>query len=915
MQDNSSYISPLNIESALSNDKYNIPIYQRNYTWEAKEIEQLIQDIVDYATVHPDKNYYIGTLVVAENNGYFDTIDGQQRLTTLSILTSVINNEFKKLDWFNGLNIRFASREESMTTMNAVYEGKFYDSGYEPNIKAAYEICKTELQKRIDEKRIILEQFITYFYNYVQIIRVQLPDGIDLNHYFEIMNSRGEQLEKHEVLKSKLMSFFENSDKRELNEYCFNLIWEACSNMEKYVQYEFSTNQRHLLFGKEDWNELVVESFDDLVTKISVYNEYAPNIPDYQQEEISLDIDQIILLPAIDVKRTNNDDLPDRFNSVVNFQNFLLHVLKIQTDKEDVALDDKRLLGIFELCIPSDSEGKEAFVKQYIYNLLKCKFLFDKYIIKREFIANTHRWVLKSLKWYTSGNVKNAAKYVNTFGEEQYESFENENRRIMMLLSMFHVSIPSMSYKYWLYAALRYVYNQAEVEAGKYTSYLEHIAKSFLFDNYLAYNEQGYYSMINVNLQPIERTIDQLDLNKLRYGSLRNNLVFNFIDYLLWLEKRDTDTKIKQFEFSFRSSVEHYYSQHPINKALPEISDNYLHSIGNLCLISHEKNSRLNNNTPKAKQDYYAHSEVIDSIKQHLMMKEPEWNITQIEEHEKQIITLLEQNLYSGFNWDVGGITKARKWFKIFKQQDKILLIRALMCFGKVDITTGWVAGIDKYNFYQWDKIEKSDAYDNYISFVSEENPDSLEAIIEHHLRDNNELRNDSSRYAFVSRPYILRYCKDGNFGWSNKGKTIILVEFSRASLYHSCDLYCFCIKRYLKSKYDTDSYCGSDRLKLFLSESENGLKLIDWNWDSTAYLEVWNDNQGHLCYELNTRNLHGNSRMIRRLKYQGWSNNQNGRFYHPSKQYLSKLTEDVEDNILKSEQAIENIIKKLQQI
>ena len=115
----------------------------------------------------------------------------------------------------------------------------------------------------------------------------------------------------------------------------------------------------------------------------------------------------------------------------------------------------------------------------------------------------------------------------------------------------------------------------------------------------------------------------------------------------------------------------------------------------------------------------------------------------------------------------------------------------------------------------------------------------------------------------------------------------------------------------YLKNKYDTDSYCGSDRLKLFLSESENGLKLIDRNWDSTAYLEVWNDNQGHLCYEPHTRNLHGNSRMIRRLKDQGWSNNQNGRFYNPSKQYLSKLTEDVEDNILKSEKAIENIIKK----
>ncbi len=659
------YIDSLNIETTLSKDKYNIPIYQRNYAWEAKEIEQLIQDIVDYASVHPDKNYYIGTLIVAENNKKFDTIDGQQRLTTLAILTSVINNEFKELSWFNVLNIRFASREKSMTTLNAIFEGKFPKSEYEANIKTAYDICKTELKKIIDGNKIAIEKFIDYLYKYVQIIRVKLPDGIDLNHYFEIMNSRGEQLEKHEVLKSKLMSFFENSDKRELYEYCFNLIWEACSNMEKYIQYGFTPAQRHLLFGKDDWNELVVESFDDFVVKIKSNNEHSLNVPSYQRETLLLNIDEIISLPAIEVQKVNNDDQPDRFNSVVNFQNFLLHVLKVQTDNEGVALDDKRLLDIFDLCIPEDSKGKENFAKMYIYNLFKCKFLFDKYIIKREFIANTGRWTLKSLKWYSSGNVRNAAKYVNTFGEEQNGSFDNDNRRILMLLTMFHVSIPSMSYKYWLYAVLRYVYNQAEVESDKYISYLEHIAKSFVFDNYLARKELDYYQMININLQPICRTFEQLDMKKLRYDNLRNNLIFNFIDYLLWIKKRDSDTKIKQYEFSFRSSVEHYYPQHPINKDAAKMDLIYLHSIGNLCLISHEKNSKMNNYLPEAKKNQYSQSDSIDSIKQYLMMKETEWYINQIEDHEKQIIKLLEQNVNSDFNWEIGGITKARKWFKL----------------------------------------------------------------------------------------------------------------------------------------------------------------------------------------------------------------------------------------------------------
>ena len=112
---------------------------------------------------------------------------------------------------------------------------------------------------------------------------------------------------------------------------------------------------------------------------------------------------------------------------------------------------------------------------------------------------------------------------------------------------------------------------------------------------------------------------------------------------------------------------------------------------------------------------------------------------------------------------------------------------------------------------------------------------------------------------------------------------------------------------------YTPDSYCGNDRLKLFLTESETGLELINWNWDATPYLEVWNDNQGHLCYELNTQNIHGNSRIIKHLKENGWGYNVNNRLYHLSKQYLLKLSEDVEDNIVKAEQAIEKILKKLQ--
>ncbi|WP_220494461.1 DUF262 domain-containing protein [Shewanella sp. SG44-6] len=92
--------------SALFDKKtqYIIPIYQRNYAWGAPEIEQLIQDISDAAGLNTQSKksdetattkqakYYLGSLVVyqrtthsQQSNVVYETIDGQQRHTTLTV--------------------------------------------------------------------------------------------------------------------------------------------------------------------------------------------------------------------------------------------------------------------------------------------------------------------------------------------------------------------------------------------------------------------------------------------------------------------------------------------------------------------------------------------------------------------------------------------------------------------------------------------------------------------------------------------------------------------------------------------------------------------------------------------------------------------------------------------------------------
>ena len=99
------------IRELFSSDNYVIPIYQRNYAWGESEITQLIRDIVDFIKKDNNSNYYIGTLIAWERKtdeiSSFETIDGQQRLTTLSILLSLIKNEYPNVDlsWYKELKL------------------------------------------------------------------------------------------------------------------------------------------------------------------------------------------------------------------------------------------------------------------------------------------------------------------------------------------------------------------------------------------------------------------------------------------------------------------------------------------------------------------------------------------------------------------------------------------------------------------------------------------------------------------------------------------------------------------------------------------------------------------------------------------------------------------------------------------
>ena len=587
-------IIPLTIGNLLSESEYRIPIYQRNYAWGVAEVTQLIQDVADYAKENQNDNYYVGTLVVSphESENYYETIDGQQRTTTLTIIAcSICHNYVNGLPWYKSVNISFDYRDRSNETLRAIYRNGSTHLNLEQvstEIMSVYNCVWNIIEKECKNRSLSVSDFIDYLFSKVIILRVSVPSDTDLNHYFEIMNSRGEQLEQHEIVKALLMSILRNTPEAMR---VFSLIWDACSNMGRYVQMNISKSIRGYFF-KDNGIDDVEDDFDTLSTNLASADWRLSKEEKSLTDLFKDDLQQVQYTKPWE-EQSQDKEQPEYFGSVISFSNFLLHVLKvIYPNNENVVLDDKKLISIFSECYKAASDKD---VKDFIMKLLKIRYLFDKYVIKRKF----EKWGLKQIK--LSG--KDQMYYGSTFRKIDNEE-ENFEKDVIMLQAMFHVSLPSQIYKHWLSAVLLYAYHTTNITSSDFSNYLWSLAKSYMLDRYLAkedsvhsFEEIIYYNYKHRLPQNNSNNIDWSNINidiVKKVGEKVENFVFNFYDFILWKEQKTPD-----FEFAYRTSVEHFYPQHPIDNKLIEFE--YLHSFGNLCLVSNSMNSKFSNSLPAAK--------------------------------------------------------------------------------------------------------------------------------------------------------------------------------------------------------------------------------------------------------------------------------------------------------------------------
>ena len=621
-------LKEISIRELYNGDKatYEVPVYQRNYAWEKDEIAALIQDVYD--AMLNQTCYYIGTLVsFHKGDGVYEVIDGQQRLTTIYLIL-----KYLEVDISNRLTYR--ARKKSTKTLESIPE--FKNDEKDMGIYNGFQSVESSVKEIVPKS--YRQKFTEYFLEYVHIIHYQVPKDVDLNHYFEVMNSRGEQLEKHEIVKAQLMSLLSDSDCAQ-----FSKIWESCSEMGTYVQAKYNDEK---VFCDDQW--LGGDNFDSLLGgKTSEEQKSKERVSEGQDPPKLNSIDAILTRGAIEAETKSTDGKSDTFQPIIDFSNFLLIVLKITRILKNPTfkvsafnLDDKELLNEFDKRkITLDAD----FAKTFGYNLLKAKFFLDNYIVHHSNEDDTFEnnpWKLQY--WHREGNRG------KTYPKNLCEDDETQDT-LVQLLSMFEVSFTARQRKNYLFYCLLYLFknaNRVSTFKQKYRNFVEGLANKYFNGVYL---EQSCLNEINIP-QPgsfdekllkdgdVNISIDKeitVEIFDHIYGDGTEKskgiplFVFNYLDYRLWKaylyvrgskegskERQELFNKFgcsdfgfdifKQFYFSrTRRSLEHFFPQADIDKTPVNLSVDQINCFGNYGMIGADANSSGSNYAPKVKLDHY----------------------------------------------------------------------------------------------------------------------------------------------------------------------------------------------------------------------------------------------------------------------------------------------------------------------
>ena len=462
-----------------------IPIYQRTYSWTEKQCEQLWNDVIQVSKNTEVTGHFIGSIVYIEKGIYqvssvpqLQIIDGQQRLTTLSLLLAAFgkaldeNNDGKDItknkinnyflfnsDETGEKRYKLILTQSDKETLASILDGQELPKNYSKNIVNNYKF----FQDKFTKNNVDLDALYQGICKLI-VVDISLDSNYDNPQLiFESLNSTGLDLSQADLIRNFVLMGLDNKKQEQI----YNNFWfpmerdfghaQGSDNFDRFMR-DYLTikmgqipNKSEVYSSFKDYLKSVKQSIDHLVSDIRYYSKFFTklafeNEEDPQLNQIIHDINTLtdVASPFLleiyvdyDQKRITKSDILEIFELVENYVfrratcgiptsslNKTFANLASEIDKANYLESARAIFALKDTYrrFPNDIEFRENFMIKNTYNSKNRKYIFNK-------LENYKRKELVDVDDYTIEHImpqnKNlSAEWKKDLGEKWFEIHE-----------------------------------------------------------------------------------------------------------------------------------------------------------------------------------------------------------------------------------------------------------------------------------------------------------------------------------------------------------------------------------------------------------------------------------------------------------------------------------------------------------
>ena len=509
---------------SLKKLKFEIPFYQRAYSWEKQDIEKLISDINCKKEGH-----YLGNIVVKKNDDKFIIIDGQQRLTTIYIIFMALREKLFELDYEidsgDGEKLKNFDINEHRYINQQILEAINF-------VKNNKTLCEISLNSAIFTMTII-------------------PENMKATEYFELVNTKSIQLENHQVLKARFLSNIKD------NYAGIARKWDMISNMDEKYKDQVKNNNKYIQCGElETINVLLNKTYKEEQKAQTKTNSVAKSL-------VKFPVFLLLALKVFVAKKglkidiiINKDKLLGEFDKVFKKEsNLYSEFIKFLEDMRnkfdefvyrDDDMKDKKLLNLQRMFYYTSEYDKPEFIAALLAFLDKSSL--------GEYNEENAQKAIKFLEQLDNKLAKSALdssgyrKIVETINNVIEKIYNGENLEAPMLEKIDSsfldkgTSVPH----YWFYRLEYLLWRDFEnlSACGICADDIKKVFPKFNRDEYLIKSQDTVEHMWATNLQENNKALDDF-----------GNLALIRKDFNSSLSDYDFGEKLKRIKESPNSSI------------------------------------------------------------------------------------------------------------------------------------------------------------------------------------------------------------------------------------------------------------------------------------------------------------------------------------------------------------------------